>query len=58
MSASSGENSTPTTAPMDELLKLLKRDAHAPVEDLAKELNLTAREVSERISRLEKDGVI
>jgi DNA-binding Lrp family transcriptional regulator len=43
---------------MDELLKLLKRDAHAPVEDLAKELNLTAREISERIARLEKDGVI
>ncbi len=43
---------------MDELLKLLKTNAHTPVEDLAKELNLTVSEVTERIAKFEKDGVI
>lgn len=43
---------------MDELLKLLKSNAHTPVEDLAKELNLSESEVTARIAKFEKDGVI
>ncbi len=43
---------------MDELLKLLKSDAHAPVGDLARELNLSEADVTARIAKLESDGVI
>lgn len=43
---------------MDPLLKLLKSNAHTPVEDLAKELNLTEPEVRKRIAGFEKTGVI
>lgn len=43
---------------MDELLKLLKSNAHTPVEDLAKELNLSEAEVNARIAKFEADGVI
>jgi DNA-binding Lrp family transcriptional regulator len=43
---------------MDELLKLLKANAHAPVEALARELNLGKAEVAKRIAAYEKSGVI
>ena len=43
---------------MEELLKLLKSNAHTPVEDLARELNLSKTEVAKRIAAYEKDGVI
>jgi len=43
---------------MDPLLTLLKRDAHTPPEDLARELNLSLAEVQARIARFEEDGVI
>jgi DNA-binding Lrp family transcriptional regulator len=43
---------------MEPLLKLLKTNAHAPVEDLAKELNLSEGDVKKRIAKFEKDGVI
>src|SRR5438067_7968147 len=43
---------------MDDLLKLLKTDAHTPVDDLARELNLSEEEVSARIAKFESDGVI
>ena len=43
---------------MDTLLKLLKSNAHTPVAELAKSLELTEAEVAARIAQLEKDGVI
>jgi DNA-binding Lrp family transcriptional regulator len=43
---------------MDDLLKLLKTNAHTPTEDLAKELNLTEAEVTSRIADWEAKGVI
>ncbi len=43
---------------MDDLLKILKSNAHTPVEDLAKELNLSEAEVRARIGKFERDGVI
>jgi len=43
---------------MEELLKLLKSNAHTPVEDLARELNLGKNEVAKRIAAYEKEGVI
>jgi DNA-binding Lrp family transcriptional regulator len=43
---------------MDDLLRLLKTNAHAPTEDLAKELNLTEAEVTSRIADWEAKGVI
>ena len=43
---------------MDPLLTLLKRDAHTPPEDLARELNLSVPEVHARIARFEEEGVI
>jgi len=51
-----GRHNTPL--PMEELLKLLKTNAHTPLEDLAKELNLSEAEVSKRIVNYEKEGVI
>lgn len=49
---------TRATPFMEELLKLLKIDAHVPVEDLAKELDLTVAEIKKRIAKFEKEGVI
>jgi DNA-binding Lrp family transcriptional regulator len=43
---------------MDPLLTLLKRDAHTPPEDLARELNLSVADIHARISHFEQDGVI
>lgn len=43
---------------MDDLLKLLKTNAHATREDLAKELNLPENEIAEKIAAYERDGVI
>jgi DNA-binding Lrp family transcriptional regulator len=43
---------------MDELLLLLRQNARASNEDLARELNSTPAAVAERIARLEKEGVI
>ena len=43
---------------MDPLLKLLKKDAHTPPEDLARELNLTVAEVYARIAHFEQEGMI
>jgi DNA-binding Lrp family transcriptional regulator len=43
---------------MEKLLKLLKANAHTPVEDLAKELNVTEAEVRRRIAEYERDGTI
>ena len=43
---------------MEALLKLLKSNAETPVEDLAKELNLTEADVKKRIAAYEKEGVI
>jgi len=43
---------------MDPLLILLKRDAHTPPEDLARELNLSVAEVYARIAHFEQEGVI
>ncbi|MEO8351036.1 MAG: Lrp/AsnC family transcriptional regulator [Chthoniobacteraceae bacterium] len=43
---------------MDALIELLRKNARAPIEDLAKELNLTAADVAARMDQLERDGVI
>jgi DNA-binding Lrp family transcriptional regulator len=43
---------------MDALLELLRKNARASIEDLAKELNLTAADVAARMDQLERDGVI
>ena len=43
---------------MDDLIPLLRRDARASLEDLAKELNLTPAQVAEKIATLQRDGVI
>ena len=43
---------------MEALLKLLKSNSETPLEDLAKELNLTEADVKKRIAAYEKDGVI
>ncbi len=43
---------------MDRLLELLKSNARASIEDLAKALNLTPQEVAERIESLEAEGAI
>jgi len=43
---------------MDPLLILLKKDAHTPPEDLARELNLSVAEVNARIAQFEREGVI
>lgn len=43
---------------MDPLLTLLKKDAHTPPEDLARELNLSVAEVHARIAHFEEQGVI
>ena len=43
---------------MDELLKLLKRNALETPENLAKMLNLSVADVKGRIAEYEKRGVI
>lgn len=43
---------------MDDLIRLLKSNAHAAHEDIAKEMNLSVAEVDARIARLEAEGVI
>lgn len=43
---------------MDALLKILKTNAHTPLEDIAKELDLSVDEVKERIAAYEKQGAI
>lgn len=43
---------------MDELIRLLKSNAHTPVSDLAKELKTSEDDVRARIETFEKDGTI
>jgi DNA-binding Lrp family transcriptional regulator len=43
---------------MDQLLNLLRRNARASLEDLARELALSTEEVARRIDKLESDRVI
>jgi DNA-binding Lrp family transcriptional regulator len=43
---------------MDELLHLLRQNARASNEDLARELNSTPAAIAEKIARLEEQGVI
>ena len=43
---------------MEALISLLRQNARASVEDLAKELNLSEQVVRERIAELEHDGVV
>jgi DNA-binding Lrp family transcriptional regulator len=43
---------------VDNLLNLLKTNAHTAPEDLAKELDLSVEEVNARIAKFEQDGVI
>ena len=47
-----------TTPHMDELLQLLRQNARASNENLARELNSTPTAVAEKIARLEQEGVI
>ena len=41
-----------------KLLSILSADAHASKEDMARQLQTTVEEVSERITALENDGII
>jgi len=43
---------------MDELIALLRKNARASIEDLARELALPEREVAQRIDQLENEGII
>ena len=43
---------------MDDLIALLRRNARASNEDLAKELNTSAEAVAARIAKLETDGLV
>jgi DNA-binding Lrp family transcriptional regulator len=43
---------------MDDLISLLRQNARTSLDDLAKELNVESDEVTARIGRLERDGVI
>ena len=43
---------------MDELLKILKRNALESPENIAKMLNLSVAEVAKRIAKYEKNGII
>jgi DNA-binding Lrp family transcriptional regulator len=43
---------------MDQLLSLLRHNARAPIEDLARELALSEQEVARKIEQLEREGVI
>jgi DNA-binding Lrp family transcriptional regulator len=43
---------------MDPLIHILRQNARITTEDIAKELNLPAAAVAERIARLENEGII
>ncbi len=43
---------------MDQLLTLLRHNARASIEDLARELEVSETKVAQRIAELERDGVI
>ena len=43
---------------MDQLLTLLRQNARASLEDLARELAISTEEVARRIDKLEQDGVV
>jgi DNA-binding Lrp family transcriptional regulator len=43
---------------MDPLLKILKTNAQTPLEDIAKELEISVAEVKKRIAAYEKEGAI
>jgi len=43
---------------MDPLLRILKTNAQTPPADIARELNVSEREVTERILELEREGLI
>jgi DNA-binding Lrp family transcriptional regulator len=43
---------------MDPLIALLRQNARTPLADLARELNLSESAVTDRIARLEEDGVL
>lgn len=43
---------------MDDLISLLRHNARASNEDLAKELNTTPADISARIAKLEADGLL
>ena len=43
---------------MDPLITLLRQHARASTEDLAKELSLTPATVTERLARLEAEGIV
>ena len=43
---------------MDQLLTLLRQNARASLEDLARELAISSEEVARRIDKLEQDGVV
>ena len=49
---------TPQFNPMDPLLSLLRQNARASTEDLAKILSISPAEVDQRIAQLETDRVI
>ena len=42
----------------EELISLLRKNARASTEDLARELNSTDEQVAEEIAGLERDGVV
>ncbi len=42
----------------DDLISLLRQNARASTEDLARELNVTEERVTDEISALERDGVV
>ena len=43
---------------MDPLLILLRQNARASIEDLAKELSLTPAAITDRLARLEAEGIV
>jgi DNA-binding Lrp family transcriptional regulator len=43
---------------MDELLNLLKSDAHTPLADLARQLGISEPEVAAKMEKFEREGVI
>ena len=47
-----------STDPMDQLITLLRHNARASIEDLARELDVSEATVAKRIAELERDGVI
>ena len=48
----------PTFTLMDPLITLLRQNARTSVEDLAKELSLTPAIVTDRLARLEAEGIV